>query len=232
MNVRTAVLVALVVLAPAAALAQAEERPDWSIGAGLGVNGLTFLPAAITAAPTSVILSSSLFGAAVPVATFFVERRVGDRTWLVFGAAGTLSRRSFDAPPDTGTTTFTVLTKDDSEIGSVSVGLRRVVTRPGAVVEVSLQATVEGGALHEQQEFTSNGGVKSSIRDIGGYASVTGGIVVERELTGGLGLRISTPLVGASYSTLERRDAAGTRDASSASVFVTLAPRLELRLAF
>jgi hypothetical protein len=143
-----------------------------------------------------------------------------------------VTRNSIDPPPP-GALAFTTVTKDESEHGSLSVGLRRVVTRPGAIVDVSLQATVEGGYLHERQVFVSPpAGASSEISDTGSYAAVTGGITVERELTGGLGLRISTPIVGASWSKLERKDDSGGRTGSSASAFVTLSPRLELRLAF
>jgi hypothetical protein len=232
MNVRTVVLAALVAVLPAVALAEAEEEPRWSIGAGLGSTAFMSLPTP-SSSSGGLLFLSGFGGELVPVATFFVERRIGGQTWLVFGGAGNFARDSFDPPPDTGTvTTFAALTQADSERFSVSAGLRRVVTRPGAVVEVSLQGTVEGGYLHSTQEFTTSAGVRSELRDTGGYGAVMGGIAVERALTSGLGLRISTPLVGASWSQLERRDESGTRNGSSTSVFVTLAPRLELRLAF
>ena len=64
------------------------------------------------------------------------------------------------------------------------------------------------------------------------FATAQGGLTVERELTGGLAVRLSTPLVGASWSKLHRHDGLGPQDGSSASVFVAVSPSLELRLAF
>jgi hypothetical protein len=221
-DVRAAVAAALVALTPLVAAAEDQERADWSIGAGVGSIWVVSLPA--VAVPAGMGLS----GSSVPVATAFVERRLGDRTWLALGGMGTVSRRDFGVPPNMGVGS-TALTRDDAELFSASLGLRRVVTRPGAVVEVSLQAAVEGGYAHEKQEYTTISSPPTEIRDTSRYASVTGGIVLERELTGGLGLRISTPLLGATWSKAERTDAPG---ATSKSVFATLAPRLELRLAF
>jgi hypothetical protein len=217
--------------APVATATPAEQPPKWTIGAGLGSIGYWQLPE-----PSSsyAITGLGFYGQSIPVATFFLERRVGERTWLVLGAAGTVNRDRFDAPTTAPSVVYTpsALTKDDAERGSLSAGLRRVVTRRGAPVEVSLQAMLEGGYVHQQLEYTTSAGAKSEIRDTGGYGAVTAGIAVERELTGGLGLRISTPLLGASWSQLERKDATGTRDGSSTRVFATIAPRLELRLAF
>jgi hypothetical protein len=216
--------------APVAAAAPAEQPPKWTIGAGL-----VFLGGSVSlAAPSSTVGPLTLaggFGQSIPVATFFVERRTGERTWLVFGAEGSVSRQSFDARP-ASSISFLDPTKDDAERVSVSVGLRRVVTRPRAPVEVSLQATLDGGYVHELQEFATSSGATGSIRDIGWFAGATGGIAVERELTGGLALRISTPLVRAVWTTVERKDDAGKHDGTSWTVLGTIAPTLELRLAF
>jgi hypothetical protein len=217
--------------ASVAAAAPAEQPPKWTIGAGLVfVGGSVSLAAPSTR--IGLLTIGSGFGPSIPVATFFVERRTSERTWLVFGAEGSVSRQSFGTLP-ASSTSFPDQTKDDAERVSLSVGLRRVVTRPRAPVEVSLQATVDGGYIHELQEFvTPTSGATSSIRDIGWFAGATGGIAVERELTGGLALRISTPLVRAVWTTVERKDDAGKRDGTSWTVLGTLAPTLELRLAF
>jgi hypothetical protein len=219
---------AIVASAPAAAFAEQEQSPSWTIGAGIGSIGQVFL---ITPSTPAAGLFGPGLGQSVPVATFFLERRVGERTWLVFGASGSVTRNQVDPPPPTGVAIATI-TKDDSERGSLSVGIRDVVTRPGAFVDVSIQATVEGGYLHEQQELNTPGAAASEIRDTGSYWAVTGGIAVERELTGGLAVRVSTPLLGTSWAKVARKDALGTRNGTSTSAFVTLAPRLELRLAF
>jgi hypothetical protein len=212
-----------------AAAAPAEQPPKWTIGAGLAD-----FRAALFAAPTGTVHVSGgtgvFYGSGfVPLATFFLERRLGERTWLVFGAQGSLQRDHVDAPADPLVLEHT---KNDSELISLSAGLRSVVTRPGAPVDVSVQAVVESGYLHSVAAYTVADGTTGDLRDTGRFVDVTGGIAVERELTGGFAVRVSTPLVGASYSKLERKDSTGTRSGSSASVFVTLSPRLELRLAF
>jgi len=154
----------------------------------------------------------------------------------VLGWAGGLRRDHVDPAPPQNTFSVRTRTKDDLEQLSVSAGLRRVVTRPGAIVDVSLLATVEGGYLHEVEQFTTmapaTGPATTDTRHQGNYAAVTGGIVVERELTDGLALRISTSLLAASWSKVELKDDAGTRNATSGTVSVALAPFLELRLAF
>jgi hypothetical protein len=216
---------------PAASAARAEEVPSWTIGAGLGdFRSVTF------AAPTgTVVIAGNLIALwagseFVPLASFFLERRVSERTWLVFGAEGSLRRDHVDAPADTSL--VAQFTKSDAEMIALSAGLRSVVTRHGAPVEVSLQAVVEGGYVHAVTRVTVPDGTTGEFRDTGRFVEVTGGIAVERELTGGLAVRVSTPLVGGRYSKLERKDTTGTLNGTSASVFVTLSPRLELRLAF
>jgi len=72
----------------------------------------------------------------------------------------------------------------------------------------------------------------TTFTDRTAFATAQGGLTVERELTGGLAVRLSTPLVGASWSKLHRHDGLGPQDGSSASVFVAVSPSLELRLAF
>ena len=226
MHIRTVVLAAFVAAASsAAATARAEEDPRWTIGAGVGTEQLFFVSSG-----TPGLISAGVTSA--PVGTFFLERRVGDRTWLVFTGSGSVSRTRFDPPPVTGGAGLPVPTRQDAEQISGSIGLRRVVTRPGAVVDFSLFATVGGGYAYAQQEDTDSAGAVTKFRDTRGFAEVNGGIAVERTLTGGLAVRISTPLLGASWSRLERNAGTGTRDGSAIETFVAVAPRIELRLAF
>jgi len=218
---------ALVAAAPAAALAEPAESANWTIGGGIQAAGYV-LSGSTTVSTIGMV--GPLETTFLPIATLFVERRVGDRTWLVLGWAGSLDRTSADPPSPQSS--FSAITKNDTEAASVSVGLRRVVTGPGAIVDVSLQATVEGGYTHEIQRLTASDGTQTEARLTGGYAALNGGIAVERELAGGLALRISTPLVSASWSKLTASDDSGTRHAQSTGVALTLAPRIELRLAF
>jgi hypothetical protein len=219
---------ALVAGAPAAALAEPAESANWTIGAGIQAGGYVLLPSQSTAVSTIGLVP--LGSTVVPAATLFLERRVGDRTWLVLGWTGSVNRTSADPPSPQSS--FAVITKDDTEVASVSAGLRRVVTGPGAIVDVSLQATVEGGYFHEVQRLTAPDGTETETHFTGGYTAVNGGIAVERELTNGLAVRISTPLVSASWSKVTTSDAAASRHGESSGVALTLAPRIELRLAF
>jgi hypothetical protein len=215
---------------PTIAPVRVEESARWTIGAGVGFSQLVLISSSSASAVGLLGMGSA------PIATFSLERRLGERTWLVFGGSGSVSHTDSDRPPPVAGVTFSALTTDESEGGALSIGLRRVVTRPGALVDVSLQATVEGGTSHEHQEYTTVGTVippaKNGIRYESRYAAVTGGIAVERELTGGLAVRISTPLVGASWSRSERKDDLGKTASRSMGAFVTLSPRIELRLAF
>jgi hypothetical protein len=156
---------------------------------------------------------------------------VSDRAWLVLGWAGSVTRNRTDT--ESAAVLPTTKTKDDAELASLSVGLRRVMTRPGALVDFSLQATVDGGYVHEFSQDKSTGGAQFDTRTNGRYVAVTGGFALERELTGGLALRISTPLVAASWARAEvKNENLATRKGESTNLSLTLAPRLELRLAF
>jgi hypothetical protein len=231
---RTAFLAALVTITPAAASAQvaqasgpaeAQEAPRWSIGAGV-VNFIG--PLTLSSASTS---SLGIVDTSTPGATFFLERRVGQRTWLMLTGFGSVSRSRFD-PPQSGTA-FATPTDSDAERVSGAVGLRRIVTRAGAAVDVSLYATVGGGYTHSEQKLEDGAGAVTTLTDRFGFATAEGGIVVERELTGGLAVRLSTPLVGASWGKARSVDRVlGPRDGWTFATFVTVAPRLELRLAF
>jgi hypothetical protein len=181
---------------------------------------------------SSVSTSSLGLFSATPGATFFLERRVGQRTWLVFTGFASVSRTRVD-PPQSGGITTGWTTHSDTEQASGAIGLRRVVTGAGAVVDVSLYATVGGGYTHFEDKFEDTTGAVTTSTERITFATAEGGIAVERELTGGLAVRLSTPLVGASWSKIHQQEPlVGPRDGSSTSAFVTVSPRLELRLAF
>jgi hypothetical protein len=232
MHVRIVALAAVVAFAPAAVSAQteqpsspgrpAEAAPRWTLGAG--VSGFSQIVLVGSSSSTSPLVTS------VPLATAFVERRVGERSWLVFGGDATASR-------DTVKTSSGYSAASESYVArtSLSVGLRRLLTRPGAMVDVSLLATLGGGYIrvHAQAEVEVEGGPRTEQDDTGAFANATAGVAVERALTDSLALRISTPLVELYVSRREREYYDGaSQEYASAGLSVAIAPRLELRVAF
>jgi hypothetical protein len=208
---------------PAAAPAAAETRPigsDWTFGTGVGFAVLDF--------PTPIV-ASSLFGTTtfVPIVGASLERRISDRAWLVLGAFGIVTRNRDEVPEgEFGTA------RDDSRQLYVTAGVRRPITRAGAPVEVSAVLLAEGGIVDADQRIAQP--TEDESRDVRSWlAGANAGIAIDRELTGGLSLRVASPLVGARYmrSTIEVAGQPG-RTASDVSVQALLAPRLELRLAF
>jgi hypothetical protein len=195
-------VVALLLLAlPVSAFAQAPDRtpPRWSLGAGVSFGGSS-------------------------VATASLERAVGERTWLVFGVAGSMTRERADVTSGLGT-----------ELGSDgwdavgSIGVRRAVTSADAPVTVSLHAVLEGGAHRRSVEV----GAVTEREERGWLAGASGGLAVERALADRLAVRVFTSLVGVRYTSFEEEFSSGSsgRETELAAE-VRLAPGLELRVAF
>jgi hypothetical protein len=214
----------LAVAEPAAAPAAAETRPagsDWTFGTGVGFAVLDFR--------TPVVVSSSLLGTStfVPIVGASLEHRVSDRTWLVLGVFGAVTRNRDEVPEgEFGTS------RDDSRQLYVTAGVRRPLTRAGAPVEVSAVVLAEGGVVDADQRIVRS--TDATSQDVTSWlAGANAGIAIDRELTGGLSLRVASPLVGVRYmrSTIDVAGQPG-RSASDVSVQALLAPRLELRLAF
>jgi hypothetical protein len=219
-----AALAALVV-APLAAVAQTPPptvaeataaEADWSFGAGVSFGVF--------------VSSASLGGLAavstgVPVVAASLERRLSDRTWLVLGGAGAVSR-------DRVAFTAYGEARADSRSLYLTAGVRRVLTRAGAPVDVSILALGEAGVADADQRSVLAG--SEALQEMTSWlAGASAGIAVDRELTGGLSLRVASPLLGVTYAR-SRYESAGqpAPTASSFSVRALLAPRLELRLAF
>jgi hypothetical protein len=195
---------------------------DWSFGAGVSFGVIAFQTGSLVG--ISGITSSNT---SVPVVTASLERRLSPRAWLVVGAAGIVSRNRADVPA--GNAGFA---RDDSRQLYLTVGVRRPVTRAGAPVEVSALFLAEAGAIDADQHavvFTTE-----ARQDVTYWlAGANVGIAVDRELTGGLSLRVASPLLGAVYYR-SRVQESGQPDmtGNGVSVRALLAPRLELRLAF
>jgi hypothetical protein len=194
---------------------------DWSFGTGISFDVFTF------PTPPLVLGAISSSSTSVPFVTASLERRLSGRTWLVVGVAGIVTRSRADVPA--GGVGFA---RDDARQFYVTGGARRTVTRAGAPVEVSALFLAEAGVIDADQHsvvFTTD--TRQEVTSWLAGANV--GIAVDRELTGGLSLRVASPLLGARYYS-SRLQEPGQPDTtgSGVSVRALLAPRLELRLAF
>lgn len=207
--------------APAAA-ASAPEGARWSIGFGIFSGSETLV--------TPIYLSYST--PQVPGVTASLERRLSDPTWLVVGVNGAIGRYDQDLPGgDAG------LSRYDVNQLTVAGGLRYLLTSAGGLVDVSALALAEAGIVDseiDRFEYVALPGVTETTYDSTGWlVGANLGIAVDRELTGGLSLRIATPLLGATYtSTRTRVSGQATLEGQDFSIRAQIAPRLELRLAF
>jgi len=226
---RTCVAVSLSVLA-LAARAEAPTatpdpaRPSWSLGGGVTLFQVT------TTASVTFPQRNPVQGSPV-TAVASLERRVGDRTWLVLGVAGAFSRvRPGDEAAQVPTTT------QDQRLVDVMAGIRRVVTREHAPVELSIVALAEGGGGKAEQTTDFNAfaqpasSVTQSLLVLGGSL----GIAVERELLESLAVRLATTFAQVQWTRV-RTSVSGLPTATTTTALgagVSFAPRLELRLAF
>jgi len=202
---------------------------EWSFGAGVQTNLLG------VSAPTSSILSllpslggsTSVLDPRGPMVTTSLERRLSDRSWLALGVSGAVARQRADVPP--GAYGFA---RDDERALYVSAGLRRVVTRRGAPIEVSGLVYAEGGIVDAERNLVTP--ISTTRQDVTGWVAGAGlGLALERELTEALSLRVASPLVAARYGHEHvRQEGQPTSNASTVGMFAVLEPRLELRLAF
>jgi hypothetical protein len=202
--------------APAARPAADASAPQWSLGGGVSYVILRL---------QSPVGSSLL----EPSASASLEHRLSARTWLVVGAYGSVQRfRSDDPAVDSYG-----IPRNDSRQLALTLGVRRILTRPGAMVQVSLLALGEAGVGDADRRTVYFSGVSTSTDETTWNVGADAGIALDRELTDGLSLRVASPLLGARYS-WSVVDATGTarRHSSGFSVDALLAPRLELRLAF
>ncbi len=203
----------LLVLAPVAVLAEDDSSPPrWSVGAGVSTTYIYLLG---SGSPGLVGVGSSPSGYAS------LERRLTDASWLVLGLDGTISDREQDAPGGGE--------KSRQELRQLALdlGVRRVVTRPGAVVDFSLLAMVMGGYYEQLRTSTL-----ADQEDSAWYLGANVGFAVDRELTEGLSVRIATPVAGVTWQRIRTKTSGETLNGRELTAGVFLAPRLELRLAF
>lgn len=199
----------------------------------MGVNVLTLSAPSQSSSltPIGFLLGNgaSVLDPRAPLVTTSLERRLSDRNWLALGLSGLVSRQRADVPAGASG-----VTRDDERALYVSMGLRRVVTRRRAPVEVSGLVYVEGGIVDAERTFVASIPSLNSSQDVTGWVAGAGaGISLERELTEGLSLRVASPLISARYGHNQVRQAGQpTVNASTVGVAAVLAPSLQLRLAF
>lgn len=206
--------------APAAPPAAAAAAPSWSLS-----GGITFGWFVATGTGSSVLLRPLL--GAIPGATGTLERRLSDRSWVYLNVAASLQRHRADvADGDYGAT------KDDARLLFATVGFRRALTGPGAPVEVSALAGIHGGASEGEQ--VEKLGPRTTDTDTTRWsAGANLGIAVQRELTDALALRLSTPVLYATYGEgRERSPGEPVRTSKDVSIGLQLAPQLELVVFF
>lgn len=209
------------VAAPAAGPAPTRlAEADWSLGAGVGFGYVSLNGFAL--------VGSSIYGSipSAPRVQASVERRTGPGRWLLLGVSGASSRSRGDAPAGTY-----AVTRDDVSSLALTAGLRQALTPQGAPVCVSTTLSASAGYLWRRQEVqtTTLDTTRSEAWGLGGAL----GLAVERELTPGLALRLSTPVLDASwYRSTARSETLGKASRSGGGVGLALAPSLELRLAF
>ncbi|MFL5302736.1 MAG: hypothetical protein ACJ79R_20590 [Anaeromyxobacteraceae bacterium] len=210
--------IALAARAEAPAGTTDPARPSWSLGGGVTLFQLT------------TISSGRLPELSPLTAVASLERRLGDRSWFVLGVAGAFSR----VRPGDAATQFPRTTDDLRQV-DVMAGIRRVVTREHAPVEVSIVALAEGGGGKREQTMDLSAfgqpsqGASQSLLVLGGSL----GIAVERELLDSLAVRLATTFAQVQWARV-RTSVTGlpTETTTALSAAVSFVPRLELRLAF
>lgn len=209
------------VTAPPAAPAPA---PVWSLGGGLTLGSLEYISTKNVGNGVVGFLGPLL---RVPGATGTLERRLSDRSWLFVNVSGWIQQERADVPA--GSSGYT---RDDDRLVTANVGLRRTLTARRAPVEVSTVVGAHGGFDDSERRYTSYG---SSTRatETTWFTGASLGIALQRELTDGLALRLSTPLVFATYHEATQRPAGQPRTtATGLTLALTIAPQLELVLFF
>ncbi len=221
-----AIVAGLALLLPLASLGGEEAAPRWSVGAG------------VSFADDGLLLRSNLSSLApsttVPFVRASLERRVGAATWLVLGVAGAFE--TDDAPP--APAYYLASDSGSSWQGRVAAGLRRELTPPAAPFALSAMLLADVGGLSANRKYLAVPTLGSEAVDVreearGMVAGVSAGAAVERQLTSGLSLRIASTVLSAGWSWTEVKPSNGS--ARSVRAFrggLTLAPSLELRLAF
>ncbi|MCM2333736.1 MAG: hypothetical protein NDI82_07295 [Anaeromyxobacteraceae bacterium] len=212
---------------PAASPARAEAAAPaavtsgaWSLGAGVGYT--VFGPTAFLASyPGYTSLPYA------PTARASIERTLAPRWWLVTGVSGASSRNRADAPA--GATYPSA--RSDASWASIAIGVRRALTATGSPVTVSGLLLAQAGWTATRVDRAGTTPEVQRGEAIG--AGLSSGLAVDRELMSGLSLRVSTPLLSVLWSSQRlSSDVSGVSRTKGGEASLSLAPSLELRLAF
>lgn len=212
---------------------------DWNVGAGIGF-GVSF--ASLDATPglaglgglAGSSLSSSLGLSSQPRMTVLIERRLGERLFLGFQLAAGFRGSQSD--------TFSAVSYRSINVDG-TIGLRSLFN-PRGVVEVSWfvnlgagYGNVESNALISTLD--ASGAVTQTPQTWRSNAFAVGavaGLALERELVSGLALRLSSSIVGVSYSVSGNTSIVREVSTDSANHGfdggLRFSPTLELRYAF
>ncbi len=205
--------------APAPAEPAARDRANWSIGAGIaGTNVYLY----------SVGSSMLVIEQRAPVGAASLERRISGGTWLVLGLEATYDRRKSENAVSMSTTAT-----DEYLYGRLSLGIRHVVSPARAPVDVSVVALAMGGTSR-LKSTTEDAGIESTNESTGWSLGAEAGIAIDRVLTGGLSVRLATPLLSAGLGRAKMTPAGGGPEVKYDAVTfaAVIAPRIELRLEF
>jgi hypothetical protein len=211
---------------------------DWNVGAGIGFGTplLGSLDATVGLAGLTGLSSvGSTFGLSTqPRMTVLIERRLGERMFLGFQVAASFRGSQSD--------TFSAVSYRSVNVEG-TIGLRNLFN-PRGVVEVSWFANLGLGYGN-----TENRSLFSTVDSMGavtqtpqtwrsnGFAvGAVAGLALERELISGLALRLSSSIVGLSYSvsgtTSIIRDVSTDNANHGFDGGLRFSPTLELRYAF
>ena len=194
----------------------AAPEPNWSIGAGIvtGVIGYSIGLSGLSSMPVTMLQS--------PGPSALLERRLSERSYLMLDLMGAYTSAREASPAD-ATVRLRSLGAD--------VGIRYVVTPPDAIVDLSVLGVANVGL---SDYATNRDFFPGTLRSRSQWnVGVSAGIAAERKLVPGLYVRLSTPILSASYSRgTYQQDGADPTSLSGVNVGLQVAPRIELRLAF
>ncbi len=175
---------------------------DWNVGAGLSfgtpVFGLVEAAPGVAGLGGLGALSSSFGLSTQPRMTVLIERRLGERLFLGFQLAASFKASQSD--------TFSAAAYRSVNVDG-TIGLRNVLN-PRGVVEVSWFANVGVGFGNSENRTILTGvdatgaatQIPVSMRSNAFGVGAVAGLALERELISGLALRLSSSIVGVSYS--------------------------------
>ena len=210
---------------------------DWNLGAGFGFGGMSLasLGATIGLSGLAGVSSASTFGLSTqPRMTVLIERRLGERLFLGFQLAASFSGSQSD--------TFSAVSYRAVDVAG-AVGVRSLFN-PRGVVEVSWFANLGVGYTNLENRslvssFDSTGMITQTpqtFRGNGFGVGAVAGLALERELLSGLALRLSSSIVGVSFSLSDStsivREVATDSANHGFDGGLRFSPTLELRYAF